>query len=83
MSYYKKVEAFKTKHPTSTLANALKKTGVSHAQYYRDRPAPKKRRTASVKYARQVVRGTPPPASPAPQVTVIMGTPDQIRAVLG
>lgn len=77
---FQKVEAFQKTHPDMNKNQIFKKLKVNSSAYYKHRAATPAKK-AKRKYTRQVVRGGDAPAT-ASQVTVIMGTPDQIRAVL-
>lgn len=81
---FEKVEAFQKKHPAMNKNQIFKKLGVAGSAYYKHKNtiAAKPEKKVKRKYVRQVVTGTASASVTPSQVTVIMGTPEQIRAVL-
>ena len=78
---YNKVQAYKAKHGGS-LTDAMKKLKVPPGTYYGVQAKLKKKAKPKLKAKYKKMRGAESPTPSSNNVTVIMGTPDQIRAVL-
>lgn len=82
MDAYEKVQALKKKFPDETITALIKKAGANAATYYgqklkHEKGTPGKR--AYKKRSYMQIEAAPTPSN----LTVLIGTPDQIRQALG
>lgn len=84
---YQKIEALRKKSPNKTLKELFEQTGVDASSYYvgKNNALQKKPRKAASKrpqYAELQAPDAPPPDKKSDRLVFMMGTPEQIKAVL-
>ncbi len=88
---FQKIEALRKKHPNKTLKELFEQSGVDQSSYYVGRNAALSAKiTKPISKSRQYAQIQAPEAAPAPapperksdRLVFMMGTPEQIKAVL-